>query len=71
MAGARISRENPGFGWPGLVFLEKSLGLDGQGAYFSRKALIWMAGPRFSGEIRAPGIHSSLFLEKYAPQHRF
>ena len=37
LAGARISREIGWSGWPGGVFLEKKAGLDGLGAYFSRK----------------------------------
>jgi len=37
LAGARISREIDWSGWPGGVFLEKKAGLDGLGAYSSRK----------------------------------
>ena len=50
MAGARISREKGWSGWLGRVFLEKKLSLDGWGAYFSRKGLVWMAGARVSRE---------------------
>ena len=48
MAGALISRENPGFGWSGPVFFEKSVGLDEWGAFFSRKGWVWMADAYFS-----------------------
>jgi len=37
LAGARISQEISWSGWPGGVFLKKKAGLDGLGAYFSRK----------------------------------
>ena len=50
MAGAHIFREKGLSGWLGRVFLEKKACLDGWGAYFSRKRLVWMAGARISRE---------------------
>ena len=64
MAGAHIFREKGlsgwlgrvflekrgSSGWLGRVFLEKKACLDGWGAYFSRKRLVWMAGARISRE---------------------
>ena len=43
-----ISRGIRGTAWRGGVFLEKKTGLDGLGAYFSRKRLVWMALKRIS-----------------------
>ena len=45
-----FSREKGMSGWLGRVFLEKKACLDGWGAYFSRKRLVWMAGARISRE---------------------
>ena len=64
MARARISREKGLFGWLGRIFLEKKACLDGWGAYFSRKRLVWMAGARISREKGLSGWLGRVFLEK-------
>ena len=46
------------------VFLEKILGLDGQGLFFSRKAWVWMSGAHFSREKAGFGWLGRVFLEK-------
>ena len=66
MARARISREKGLFGWLGRIFLEKKACLDGWGAYFSRKRLVWMAGARISREKGLSGWLGRVFLEKKA-----
>jgi len=64
MVGAHISREKGLSGWLGRVFLEKEACLDGWGAYFSRKRLVWMAGARISREKGLPGWLGRVFIEK-------
>ena len=59
-----ISREKAWVGWLGRVFLEKKLGLNGWGAYFSRKSLGWITGTRLSREKAWVGWLGRVFLEK-------
>ena len=66
MARARISREKGLFGWLGRIFLEKKACLDGWGACFSRKRLVWMAGACISRENGLSGWLGRVFLEKKA-----
>ena len=53
-------------GWLRLVSLEKEACLDGWGAYFSRKRLVWMAGAHISRERGLSGWLGRVFLEKMA-----
>ena len=64
MARARISQEEGLFGWLGRIFFEKKVCLDGWGAYFSRKRLVWMAGARISREKGLPRCLGCVFLVK-------
>ena len=54
MAGRRISREIGWSGWPGGVFLEKKAGLDGLGAYFSRKRLVSQVSQACVSQVSQP-----------------
>ena len=59
-----FSREKGMSGWLGRVFLDKKACLDGWGAYFSRKRLVWMAGARISREKGLPRWLGYVFLVK-------
>ena len=59
-----FSREKGMSGLLGRVFLDKKACLDGWGAYFSRKRLVWMARAHISREMGLSGWLGRAVFEK-------